>query len=285
MKLLVIGHSVEDHLHKGEVKIVKPGGIYYTVLGLLRIIEPQVKVSLITSLEKDNYHLFADEFDKVNLDYTNWVDEIPKVHLFVHETEERTECYEKIPQNLKIDYDSLQYYDGILINMVTGYDISLEQMKKIREHFKGLIYFDVHTLSRGFDQSKMRMFRKIDNFDKWASALDIIQANEIEVETLLGLKDELKTATEVLHYGIKYLIVTKGEAGARVYFKRKNEIESVFVSSDKYEVLNKVGCGDIFGSVLFYSYLKSKNITESLFKATKLASKSVSMENISELSF
>ena len=285
MKLLVIGHSVEDHLHKGQAELVKPGGIYYTILGLLRVIEPQVKVSLITSLEKNNYHLFADEFDRVDLDYSNWVDEIPTVHLFVHETDERNECYEKIPENLKIDYDSLQNYDGILINMVTGYDISLEQMIKIREHFKGLIYFDVHTLSRGFDHSKMRMFRKIENFDKWASVLDIIQVNEIEVETLLGLKDEFITATDVLHYGAKYLIVTKGEAGARIYFIRKNEIESVYVSADKYEVLNKVGCGDIFGSVLFYTYLKSKNVTESLVSATKMAAKSVSMTNISELSF
>ena len=27
----------------------------------------------------------------------NWVDEIPKVHLIVHDSEERTECYEKVP--------------------------------------------------------------------------------------------------------------------------------------------------------------------------------------------
>lgn len=285
MRLLVIGHSVEDHLHKGETEIVKPGGIYYSILGLSKIIEPQVEVSLITSLEKNNYHLFANVFDKVKLDYSNWVDEIPKVHLFVHESQERTECYEKIPPDLEIDFSMLQNYDGILINMITGFDISLEQLIKIRNSFNGLIYFDVHTLSRGFDNSKMRIFRQIENFDKWASALDIIQANEIEVETLFGIKDEFQTAASVLNCGVKYLIVTKGNFGARLYFKRKNEIESVFISADKYEVLNKVGCGDIFGSVLFNTYLKSMNITESLLSATKLASKSVSVQNISELSF
>jgi hypothetical protein len=113
-------------------------------------------------------------YNKINKNNIRWVDEIPKVHLIIHDSEERTECYENVSQNLEIDYNLLSSFDGILVNMITGFDITLEQLKNIRKHFKGLIYFDVHTLSRGYDESKTRGFRQLKLFP-WISSVDLIQ--------------------------------------------------------------------------------------------------------------
>ena len=104
MKILVIGHSVEDHIHQNNEEKVKPGGIYYSVLGLTKIAAVDDEIHLVTALQKSNQHLFSDVYDRINKKNISWVDEIPKVHLIIHESEERTECYENISENLDVDY-------------------------------------------------------------------------------------------------------------------------------------------------------------------------------------
>lgn len=283
MKILVIGHSVEDHIHQIDEENIKPGGIYYSVLGLSKIISPEDKIHLVTALQKSNEYLFSDVYDKINKNNISWVEEIPKVHLIIHDSKERTECYENVSKNLNIDYSILKSFDGILINMITGFDITLEQLQEVRKHFSGLIYLDVHSLSRGFDESKTRVFRQIPEFNKWTSLVDIIQTNELEAKTLFYYQDESQIAAEILKQGSRFFIVTKGDAGARIYFKRNDEVESVFVPAEKIHTLNKVGCGDIFGGVFLYTYLKTNNFYKSLTSANIAAGKSASTQNLKEL--
>ncbi len=283
MKILVIGHSVEDHIHLNNEERIKPGGIYYSVLGLTKIVSAEEEIHLITALQRSNEHLFADVYDRINKKIINWVDEIPKVHLIIHDSGERTECYEKVPKNLEINYNMLSSFDGILINMITGFDIALEQLQEIRKHFNGLIYLDVHTLSRGFDENRLRVFRQIENFSQWAASVDFIQANELEIKTLFSYDNELEIAAEVLKCGTKYLLQTKGELGANAYYKRNNKVESIFVAAEKINTNNKVGCGDIFGSIFFYNYLKTKDVNSSMIAANYVAGQSASIQNLNEL--
>lgn len=285
MKILIIGHSVEDHIHQNNEEKVKPGGVYYSVLGLSKIIAAADEIHLVTALQKSNENLFSDVYNKIIKKNINWVDEIPKVHLTIHAVEERTECYENISKNLGVEYKTLNDFDGILINMITGFDITLEQLKEIRKNFEGLIYLDVHSLSRGFNENKTRIFRAISDFDEWASCLDLIQANELEVKTLFASHDEIEIAVNVLKQARQILIVTKGDAGACAYFKRNEKVESISVEAEKIDTNNKVGCGDVFGSVFFYHYLKSGNVNQSLYAANQAAGKFASTQNIGELKF
>jgi sugar/nucleoside kinase (ribokinase family) len=285
MKILVIGHSVEDHIHQGNEEIIKPGGIYYSALGLSKISAKQDEIHLITALQRSSEHLFNDVYDKIITGKVSWVEAIPKVHLIIHDKEERTECYENISKNLDIDFNLLHNFDGILVNMITGYDITLEQLKEIRKNFRGLIYFDVHSLSRGVTENKTRVFRPINNFHEWASCVDFIQANQLEVKTLSAAEDEFDISEEILRNKTKALIVTKGDAGVAMYLKQNENLESLFVTAEKVNTVNKVGCGDIFGSIFFYTYLKSKNITESLAAANRAAGKSAAISNLNELEF
>lgn len=276
MKILVIGHSVEDHIHQNDEEVIKPGGIYYSVLGLTKVISSDDEIHLVTALQKDKEDLFSEIYNKIDKNHINWVNEIPKVHLIIHESEERTECYENIPQNLEVDYKLLHNYDGILINMITGFDITLEQLKTIRRNFDGLIYFDVHTLSRGFNESKTRTFKLIENFSRWAAEVDIIQTNQYELKTLFNFNNKLEIARQVLNSGTTILVETRAEDGACIYFNNNSSIETFCIEAEKVEPYNKVGCGDIFGSVFFYIYLKSQNAKESLIAANSAAGQSAS---------
>ena len=56
-----------------------------------------------------------------------------------------------------------------------------------------------------------------------------------------------------------------------MYNKINEGIMFEHIDAVQVEVKNKIGCGDIFGAVFFYSYLCGKNLSESLSLANKLA--------------
>jgi sugar/nucleoside kinase (ribokinase family) len=177
---------------------------------------------------------------------------------------ERHEAYENITNNLSLDISGLNRFDGILINMITGFDITLDQLIKIRNDYSGLIFIDIHTLSRGLNKDYKREFRTIPDFQDWAKCLDIIQVNQSELYTLSNKKNEMEIVEELFSLGVKIICVTKGEFGARVYYKNQNEIASYFVAARKINNPNVIGCGDVFGASFFYSYIRNKNAIDSL---------------------
>lgn len=268
MKVLVIGQSLEDHVnYKGHITI-NPGGIFYSLLGLRSFSENGDNILLLTSVEKNSLNLFSPFYDNIEKTYFNYVDKIPRVFLNISDENEREECYSLVNQNLSLDKVKDYFiFDGILINMITGFDITLNQLKEIRSRFNKIIFFDVHTLARGLDESGNRNFRTIPDFEKWAENIDILQVNETEYSILFDSKDNKFIINKLFEAGVKVLLITKGELGAKAYFKQNNEIVSCFVSSVKLETKNRVGCGDIFGAVFFYNYIKYLDINKALMLA------------------
>jgi hypothetical protein len=282
MKLLVIGHSVEDHIKSGKEEIIKPGGINYTAAALSSV-ATQDEIYLCTFVERVNYQLFSEVYKRFEPDFITFTNAIPKVSLTIHGSKERDERYDNLIRNLDIPYERLKEFDGILINMVTGFDIDIKILKKIRQNFRGFIYLDVHTLSRGIGHHGDRDFKKIDHFEDWAKYLDIIQANENEVKTLTDYSDEEEIAQAVLKYGIKQLIITKGKAGAKVYYLQNGELNFIYHSALNIEAENSIGLGDVFEAVYFYNYIKTGDLFSSLEKAVNASGIAAGHDGFSKL--
>ena len=268
MKILIIGHSVVDHINEE----IKPGGIYYSTTGLYNFKDKDDKISLLTSFSDDSYFHFESLYSNIDTQYSQHVKEIPTVFLKIHKTKERDECYlnltDKLFINPKINFNE---FDGILINMITGFDIELEDLKLIRSKFNGPIYFDVHTFSRGMDENHKRKFRKVPNAGEWISNIDILQANETEIQTLSDENEVNKIINELFDCGIKILIITKGAEGASIYFKENSKIKMLNENAVPVNSINNVGCGDIFGAVFFYSYIRSSDLISGLKNANAAA--------------
>jgi sugar/nucleoside kinase (ribokinase family) len=282
MKLLLIGHSVADIIRKDDKKIIQPGGIFYTASAIKELSTKNDSIFLCTQIDDKYYNLYEQVYESFDLSLTEKVISIPMVELILDGHFERKEYYKNLSNKIKIDYSRLKEFDGIMINMITGFDIDLVQLKEIRKSTKALIYFDVHTLSRGLDENMHRDFRSIPNFDKWAENIEIIQCNEHEILTMSNQKNENKIIKELFEWGVKIVCVTKGESGVRVFYQNKSEVASYFRAAKKISYNNKVGCGDVFGASFFYGYISSGDI----FKAAELASSSAefiaSINNLSE---
>jgi hypothetical protein len=282
MKLLVIGHSVEDHITSEQKEIIKPGGIYYAASALTSI-APKNNIFLCTFAEKENYSLFSDVYDQCAPDFISFTESIPKVWLTIHGMKERDERYNNVNRNLDIPYDRLNEFDGILINMISGFDIELNQLIKIRENFSGIIYLDVHTFSRGLGHHGHRGFRKIEHFNEWARCLDIIQSNEHEAKTITRFDNEEEIAREILNCGTKQLIITKGKSGAKLYYLQNSELNFIFQSPQKLDTGNKIGLGDVFGAAYFYNYIKTGNLFYSLNIAVTVSGLVAGLNGLSKL--
>lgn len=282
MNILVFGHSVIDKIIYEKGEIIKPGGIFYTIAALANIADSSDDIYVCTTIDKVNEKLFSPVFKRIKPNYISYTANIPTVKLNIYDDKEREEKYENVSGNLQFNISDLNRFDGIMINMITGFDLTLAQLKEIRKNYNGIIYFDVHTFSRGLDSEMKRNFRRITNFKEWAKCVDIIQGNESEVKTLSSKTAEEKIAGELIGYGVKQLIVTKGNKGAKIYFSKNIFLSSEDIPALDVKPVNKVGCGDVFGAVYFYNYIRNKNLIEALTLANIAAGTSTTYTDIND---
>lgn len=66
-------------------------------------------------------------------------------------------------------------------------------------------------------------------------------------------------------------IQTTAERGATVFYKEQNSVKRIHKNALKTNVVNKVGCGDVFGAVYFYNYISNKNVILALEQANLFA--------------
>lgn len=281
MKILLIGHSVIDHFEASGVDSPRPGGIYYSTLGMLACTKPNDGVSLLTGWNKKSNNLFDSVYSKADLMFADHIDQLPEVFLDTSGCGERKERYLNLSAGLSLKkIKDWNQFDGILINMITGFDISCGQLKTIRKSFNGTIYFDVHTLSRGVDENMKRGFRAIPDVKEWLSSIDILQCNQSELATIVQNISERESAAEIISSGVKIVIVTKGEEGVTMYYKNNSDIFFYALEAVKINAVNKVGCGDIFGAVFFYSYISTGDLYKSLVNANNAGALTASASKI-----
>jgi len=275
MKLLIAGHSALDTIITGDKVTSSPGGIIYNVLGVVACSKSDDNIFLLTGLDKSASE-FAEVFTNCNLEFSSEIESVIRVELTLFEDKEREEKYLYMPGPLGFPpFDKLNDFNGILLNFISGNDFTLLDVEAIRKNYSGIMYADIHSLSRGINEEGEREFRLIPEISRWLKCFDVVQVNENELFTLSCYKREREIAQYVLEHGVKILIVTKGELGAGAYYLSEDELEYIFVSAEKVEVNNRVGCGDIFGAFFFYYYVEGKNILQALKNGIEGAGKIV----------
>ena len=284
MNFLLIGQSVEDHILKDGSETIQPGGIYYTTAALLELMDKEDSFRLCTSMRKDKLKLFSPAYDLIDKSCFNFVDDIPVITLTLHPDKERDEAYKNLSLSIDLKITDYSVYDGILINMITGFDIGAEQLGKIRKSCSGIVYMDVHSLARQKSlDDNIRKHSLIHNFAEWAECLDVMQVNRNELLSLSLKQVEEEIAGEVITRDKQYLIVTKENEGAVLYYKSGGHLKSIAKPGLKVPVNNTVGCGDVFGASFFYFFCKNRNPEQALAYAVKASGLMVSYNNLEQI--
>ena len=75
----------------------------------------------------------------------------------------------------------LRDLDALYINFMSGWELDLETAQLVRQHFRGPIYGDLHSLTLGVAPSGLRTPQPLLNVESWCRCFDFVQVNEDEL--------------------------------------------------------------------------------------------------------
>jgi pfkB family carbohydrate kinase len=302
-RLGVIGSMVWDVIHAPDrsVAVEEWGGISYALSGLDAAlpddwqIVPLIKIG--SDLAARAAHFLAS-LRRVAPD--GRFIEVPnpnnRVELRYHDDERRSEVLTGgVPAwswlGLKPLLDSAKL-DALYINFLSGWELDLETMKLIRQHFRGPIYCDLHMLVWAVQPGGLRTLRPLPNVAEWCSCFDFLQVNEDEMGMLAP--DPMALAATALAHGVRTLVVTLSKRGAVFFapseFDRIGDLRRPRPLGASFGPLrtslvpvdhivssgDPTGCGDVWGATYFSRLLAGDCVEDAIVAAHRAAARNVS---------
>lgn len=184
--------------------------------------------------------------------------------------------------------------DALYVNLISGFELDLDTFRLVRQHFKGPIYTDLHSLVLAVQPDGRRTFQPITDVAPWCACTDFLQVNEDELAMLAP--DGLALAATAHREGVRALLVTLGSRGAAWFstpdvlraplttaHTNRDALSSAPMVSGKVEAvavldsgpLDPTGCGDVWGATMFCGVLGGLPLDEALRAAHRAAARNV----------
>jgi sugar/nucleoside kinase (ribokinase family) len=176
----------------------------------------------------------------------------------------------------------LRDIDALYINFISGFELDLPTAQLVRQHFRGPIYADLHSLMMQLEPSGLRTFAPLADVPAWCRCFDHIQLNEEELTFLAP--DPLALAATALHHGVQHLFVTLGARGV-VYFADGSPMRTslVVASAPRNAGGDPTGCGDVWGATQFSRLLAGDTLDVAMRRACDAAARNVEHKGASGL--
>lgn len=305
MNFVIVGHLCYDEITRNDGSVVKGfGGIYYTVATLSVIAGSDHKIFPVFGVGKDREEELFEQLESYPNVVTDGIYTLNgrtnTVRLFYNDTQNRIECSENIapPIPVMAVQPFVKRADAVLVNMISGFDITFETMYMINERKSSRsvpVYFDFHSLTLGVDENNARFRRPMMDWRRWAFYASIIQMNEEEAAHLTVERlDEMQLAKHMISLGPTAMVVTRGDQGCRVYSADKKRILATDVPLVQFEpderalshekqLPDPTGCGDVFGAAYLYRYVQTGDVIDAAKYANRVASHRVTIERSEDL--
>jgi sugar/nucleoside kinase (ribokinase family) len=218
-----------------------------------------------------------------------------RVELFYHSDERRSEVLSGgVPgwewaglQPLLRDLDALY------INLISGFELDLTTAQLIRQHFRGPIYCDLHSLVLAVEPGGLRTYRPLPEVAAWCRCFDLLQVNEDELAMLAP--DPMALAATAFDAGVRNLLVTLGRRGvvyfAEAGFDRLDDLRAPRRPASAVGPLrtalvpasvarvdgpgDPTGCGDVWGASYFSRLVAGDIMSQALRAACDAAARNV----------
>ena len=186
----------------------------------------------------------------------------------------------------------LNNLDALYLNLISGFELDLETAQLIRQHFRGPIYCDLHSLLLAVQPDGMRTLQPLPNAAAWMRCFDFIQVNEDEMSMMAS--DPIALAAIAFAQGVSTIAITLGSRGV-VYFaapgfdrisdmKRSTlgappgAIRTALVPAKQRRHAgpgDPIGCGDVWGATYFSRLLAGDKLDAAIDRALDAATKNV----------
>jgi hypothetical protein len=178
--------------------------------------------------------------------------------------------------------------DALYVNFLSGWELDLATAKKMRKHFSGAIYTDLHMLLWKAQPSGLRELKPLADAEEWFQCFDFLQVNEDEMAVLASSPQDL--AEKADRNGIACTVVTLGGRGlvyfASPEFHRMSDLDEArkHISAGKLKSeivpagsmhegprVDPTGCGDVWGSTFFSRLLAGDEFLTAIARANRSA--------------
>jgi len=175
--------------------------------------------------------------------------------------------------------------DALYVNFISGYEMTLETARALRQAFPGPIYADLHSLFLGKLPDGTRVLQALPDAAAWFGCFDTVQMNEEELDQMGG--EPMPVAATVLGAGAGALVVTVGARGA-VYFEdggasRRSDgqtvgrsdgpVRTALVRAPVVAAVDPTGCGDVFGATCCARLLAGDGLESAVAAANAAAAR------------
>jgi sugar/nucleoside kinase (ribokinase family) len=307
MNFIVIGEPCVDVVKKANGDTFNSyGGILYSVISLSVLAGKNDKIIPVMNIGDDEFENITEilsKYPNISLEGIQKVNHpTRRVYLDynLYNTDRKARFEYSTNPTYAITFDFIKQFlgstDAILVNMVSGVDISLETFSRIREEFKGFIHIDIHNLVMKTNPDGTREHTTLPDWLAWCTNADTVQMNEFEIAVLSSEKrKEYQVAEDILVSSGKNvvgLIVTRGVSGVSGYTQKEKSFgNEKFTDIDKQDIsaienprfLDSTGCGDVFASAFTFDYANNKDFMKSIHYANRMASYKTSLEGIDQL--
>jgi hypothetical protein len=187
--------------------------------------------------------------------------------------------------------------DALYVNFLSGWELDLETMTLLRQHFRGPIYCDLHMKVMAVQPNGLRTPEPLPNVAEWCSCFDLLQVNEDEMAMMAP--DPMALSATALAAGVSCLVVTLAKRGA-VYFAAPGfdrlrdlpprrglstsprggmgalgAVRTALVPAEATRTGDPTGCGDVWGATYFSRLIAGDNLGDALGAAHRAAARNV----------
>jgi hypothetical protein len=194
----------------------------------------------------------------------------------------------------------LKDLDALYINFISGFELDLETLQLIRQHFRGPIYCDIHSVLLAVQPNGLRTPQALPNPAARCRCFDFLQVNEEEMSLMAS--DPMALAATAFAEGVSALSVTLGKRGV-VYFAAPG-FESIddlhrhdlgpmsgairtarlpAKPTRHAEPGDPTGCGDVWGATYFSRLLAGDKLDAAIDRALDAAARNVDHRGASGL--
>ncbi len=255
-KICCIGHITHDRVITPRFEADMPGGTGYYFAKALKNISG-CNFELVTCVGDDALHV-VDGLKAEGLD----VKALPSRETVCFENKYGEDMNDRTQRVLaKADpftVDNLKDVEADIFHLGTllADDFDLEVMKALSE--RGILSVDVQGFLREVEGESVKA---VDYKDKLLALpyIDILKANEKEMETVTGSRDPYEAARILAGWGVKEVLLTLGDKGSLIY------CDGIFHEIPAYPVecaVDATGCGDTYMAGYLYKRSKGADIDE-----------------------
>ena len=270
------------------------GGILYNVSVLSALGRRDLEILPVCNVGHDVHHRVTEilgGYENVKLDGVKKVSRKNNhARLLIDEKGDRHEVLKyRVPVLTFSRIEPFLDAEAILVNFISGFDISLGTLKRIRGETSALIFIDLHSLTLGVKRDGTRFLRRPKNWPEYLKQTDLVQANLAEWSTLAG--ENLTSSTDLRYFGAhvlslgpKALLLTMGRKGAVMVYRhgrscRLKRTQGIRVREFK----DATGAGDAFSAGFLVCYLRTKNLAHSLDFANRVAAKTCRISGVEQV--